>query len=94
MRNLTSNLKAYKHDFAGSCAPGPSGASQFCAQVGFSVGIFQWVPTANGKGIKKSAVIVRIQGYVRDAEKVYAKAREVCARLDSGWVPDKKSMSV
>ncbi len=46
----------------------------------FSVGVFQWLPKANG-GLKKSTTI-RVNGYVADAEAVYGKADELCERLN------------
>lgn len=84
--------EAYKHSFDGSCAPG--GAAGYSGQIGFSLGVFQWVPKSGGKGLKKSAVKVRIKGWVRDAEKVYSKAREVCQKLDAGETIGQQSISV
>lgn len=84
--------EAHKHGFDGSCAPGVSVG--FTGQIGFSLGVFQWVPKSGGKGLKKSAVKVRIKGWVRDAEKVYSKAREVCQKLDAGETISQKSISV
>ena len=49
--------KAYKHGYAGSCAPGQS---QAFMNTTFSVGIFQWLPKSSGEGLKKSAVKFRI----------------------------------
>lgn len=83
---------ANKHGFDGSCAPGSMAG--WSGQVGFSVGVFQWLPKSGGKGLKKGSVKVRIKGYMHDADKVYEKAREVCAKLDAGWVPERKSISV
>ncbi len=83
--------EAYKHGFDGSCAPGSHYSS---GQVSFSVGVFQWLPTAAGRGLKRSPVKIRIKGYMSEPERVYAAAREVCTKLDAGWVPDKKSISV
>ncbi|MCM8543427.1 MAG: hypothetical protein NE328_24370 [Lentisphaeraceae bacterium] len=47
----------------------------------FSIGIFQWLPKASGKGLKKSKTI-RVKGYVIEAQKAYKKADEVCQRLN------------
>lgn len=90
--HLGPTPEANKHGFDGSCAPGADAG--YASQVGFSVGVFQWLPKSGGKGLKRGPVKVRVKGFVRDAEKVYSKAREICAKLDSGWVPDKKSMSM
>ena len=46
----------------------------------FSIGIYQWVPKASG-GLKKSTTI-RVNGYVADAQAVYARADELCERLN------------
>lgn len=86
-----SGKVAFKHDFSGSCVPGGSGNY---GQSTFSVGIFQWLPKSGGKGLKKSAVIIRVKGYVSKPEAVYARASEFCGKLDAGWAPDKKSFSV
>lgn len=84
--------EANKHSFDGSCAPGSFGT--FHSQETFSVGIFQWVPKAGGGGLKRSAVKVRVKGYLQSAEKVYAKALEVCRKLDAGEAIKQKSISV
>lgn len=47
----------------------------------FSVGVYQWLPKANGKGLKKSKTI-RICGYVADSDSVYVKAIELCRTLN------------
>jgi hypothetical protein len=48
----------------------------------FSVGIFQWQQKASGKGLKKSPGISRVLGYTAEPDRVYAKAIELCARLN------------
>ena len=47
----------------------------------FSVGVFQWLPKAAGRGFKKSKTI-RILGYVSAPFDVYQKAAELCQRLN------------
>lgn len=79
-----------RHDFAGACVPG--GISGWSGQRTFSVGIFRWIPTANGKSRKKSAVGVRVSGSCSDPELVYAKAREIVAALDAGTYHGPKSV--
>jgi len=74
------------HDFSGSCSPG----SIMAPQKTFSVGIFKWVSKANGKGLKKSAVIHRVRGYVSDPEEVYKVAGNLCDYFDNGGVKKKK----
>ncbi len=46
----------------------------------FSVGLYQWLPKAAG-GLKRSTTI-RVSGYVARADTVYAKADELCERLN------------
>lgn len=75
--------KAYKHGYSGSCTP----KNSYATQGTFSVGIFQWIPKASGKGLKKSTVKFRIKGNVVDAEKVYCKAKELCESLNRGITP-------
>jgi hypothetical protein len=75
-------MRAYQYDFDGNCRPG---GSQMFGNSTFSVGIFQWVPKANGKGLKKSAVVKRVRGYVSSPDKVYNKAREICSILQKEW---------
>lgn len=48
----------------------------------FSVGIWQWLPKAGSKGLKRSKTI-RVNGYTAEPERVYAKARELCERLNA-----------
>lgn len=83
--------QAYKHDFSGMCAPNSKGASMHTT---FSVGIFQWLPKASGKGLKKSAVKFRVKGNVSDAKKVYAIAKMYCLLMNDGKIPQTKSMTV
>lgn len=79
------------HSFSGSCAPGNR---EYFANTTFSIGIFQWVSKAGGKGLKKSAVKYRIIGLCSNPEIVYKKAKKVCEQMDNGWVPPTKSTRV
>jgi hypothetical protein len=45
-----------------------------------SVPVFQWVPKASGRGLKKVNVC-RVCGYMLDPQAVYRKAQEICDRL-------------
>jgi hypothetical protein len=47
----------------------------------FSVGVFQWLPRASGRGLKKSTSI-RVKGYAAEHKLVYHKAAELCRRLN------------
>jgi len=51
----------------------PDGKEYFNNRT-FSVGIFQWIQKANGKGIKRSAVKKRIRGYSINPGDVYKRA--------------------
>jgi hypothetical protein len=48
----------------------------------FSVGIFQWLPKASGKGLKKSKAMARVLGYTAEPDRVYEKADDLCGRLN------------
>ncbi len=48
----------------------------------FTIGIFQWIPTANGKGVKRGKVTKRFLGERGENEIVYAKAEDYCASLE------------
>jgi Domain of unknown function (DUF4304) len=52
------------------------------AFVTFSIAIFQWQPKASGKGLKKVNAS-RVCGYGLDPQRMYAKAQEICDRLNS-----------
>lgn len=75
-----------RHDFSGSYAPGSIMASQRT----FSVGIFKWIARANGSGLKKSAVIHRVRGYVFDPDEVYGVAGNLCDYFDDGGKKKKR----
>lgn len=51
------------------------------AALTFSVGVFQWLPKASAKGLKKSKTI-RVKGYVADPGRVYEMAEQLCQRLN------------
>ena len=67
-------------DWWGACMPKSLYAG---GQRTFSVGIFQWIKTADGKRLKKSRVLRRIRGYVHDADRVYADADKICDDLNA-----------
>lgn len=68
-----------KHDYDGACKPGG-----FFRYSTFSVGIFELVPKASGKGTKRGKVKVRVSGPTESPELVYTKAAEIAALLDAG----------
>lgn len=71
---------AHKHDWSGACAP----SGNISTGGTFSVGIFVWEPTVSASGLKKSAVVYRVRGYVHDAEKVFRRAEFLCDHFDFG----------
>jgi len=81
---MASTKAAYQYDYSGACSPRDAGYTMSCKT--FSVGIFQWVPTANGKGLKKSAVVSRIKGSVSDPEDVYRRAEAKCQELQKAYL--------
>ena len=82
-------MEAYKHYFSGECAPNPDAHVHWGKT--FSVGIFQCLPKASGKGLKKGKVKYRIIGWTREPESVYEKAVQICREMDNGQFPNKKS---
>ncbi len=48
----------------------------------FSVGVFQWLPKASGKGLKRSTTI-RVNGYVADPQRAFDRADELCRQLNA-----------
>jgi hypothetical protein len=48
----------------------------------FSIAIFQWQPKASGKGLKKVNAS-RVCGYGADPQSMYAKAQDICDRLNA-----------
>jgi hypothetical protein len=47
-----------------------------------SVAIYQWLPKASGRGLKKVNA-ARVCGYLQDRQAVYCKAQEICDRLNA-----------
>ena len=78
---MKQNPKAYEYDWDGRCRPGGSDPGWET----FSVGVFQWIPKAGGKGLKRGPVVGRIRGYSADAEDVYRDADQLCKELDAKW---------
>jgi len=87
-----------KYDFEGSeslkeVEETASYLSSRYKQTFFSVGIFQWIPTKDGKGLKRSPVRVRVRGQCLYPEKVYALARQIVNELDMGAYTGKKNVT-
>jgi hypothetical protein len=86
-----STMEAGKHEFGGACDPS---SHIYHHNLTFSVGIFQWVPKAGGKGLKRTAVKVRVTGFSSRPEGVYEAARKIVAELDAGTYTGKKHVRI
>ena len=71
-----TGLSVYRWDFD---RRRPSVSSAFLT---FSIAIFQWQPKASGKGLKQVNA-GRVCGYAADPQCMYAKAQEICDRLNA-----------
>lgn len=63
-------------DFDGSCVPDPH--RPYAGQQTFSLGCFQWVRKARGRGLKRGKVMWRAKGLCSEREKVFAAAQAYC----------------
>lgn len=76
--------KAYEWDFDGSCAPKEDGSDiRFHGQEKFTLGVFQWVPRASGKGLKRGKVVHRIKGDCNNPRSAYEAARAFVAKKNA-----------
>jgi len=92
---MTDRKQEGKHDYSGSYDPNALVKPPYSGSARtFSVGIFKWLPRANGKGLKKSAVVYRIRGLRSYPEEVYDAAERCCTYLDNGGKYPTKSISV
>ena len=80
--------EAGKHGFDGACAP----ENTKCRFETFSVSVFQWIPKASGRGLKRGTAKVRVKGSTDRPEIVFAKAREIAAALDAGTYTGPKNV--
>ena len=80
-----SEAKPYEFDWDGGCIPAEGLKDCSCENRTFSVGIFQWIPKKDGKGLKRGKAIKRIRGYSSNPEEVYRKAEGICKGLNEQW---------
>ena len=81
-----------QHGYSGQCAPHTGCGISYKT---FSVGIFEVVPTANGRGTKRGgAVKVRVRGLVSDPRAVYDVAAKIVEKLDAGTYAGPKNVDV
>lgn len=81
-----------QHGYSGQCAP----TDKFwIGYKTFSVGIFEVVPTASGKGTKRGgAAKVRVRGLVSNPQDVYDAAQRIVEQLDAGTYAGPKNVDV
>jgi len=56
--------------------------------------VFEWLPKASGKGLKKGPVKVRVSGPARFPDIVEREAKRVVAALDAGTYTGPKRITV
>jgi hypothetical protein len=84
-------MKAGRHYFDGACAPWP-GHKGWWEHKTISVGIFKAVLTAKGDKCKRGPVLYRVKGRLAQADQVFARATEICQRMNiEQWYETKKS---
>ena len=59
-----------------------------------SVGIFKWIPTWDGKRLRKSAVVHRVRGPVAAEKRIRSEAEKICDLLDADEVMGRKTTTV
>lgn len=81
-----------QHGYSGQCAP----TDKFwIGYKTFSVGIFEVVTTANGRGTKRGgAVKVRVRGLMTNPQAVYDAAQRIVEQLDAGTYSGPKNVTV
>lgn len=82
-----------QHDFGGRCDP-YSWDVAITGQKSFSVGIFEYVTTKNGAGLKRGPVKVRVTGPVSYPASVYRAALAIVDALDAGEYQGPKRVTV
>jgi Ni,Fe-hydrogenase III small subunit len=80
-----------QHGYSGSCAPDTGCGIGYST---FSVGIFEVVPTASGKGTKRGPVKVRVRGLMTNPQAVYDAAQRIVEQLDAGTYSGPKNVTV
>lgn len=80
------------HDWSGMCMPTVEEPHRRVSS--FSVGVFRWLRTKDGKRFKRSKALFRLKGSTSHPGLVYEAAERWCDRLDQdpGAVPGIKSL--
>ena len=79
------------HGWSGSCAPG--GLCPYRTET-FSVGCFEWLPSAKQGTAKKGKCKVRVYGQTDNPQPVYEEAERICRELDAGTYTGPKTIRV
>jgi len=82
-----------KHGWQGALAPDGGVKNRYAPET-FLVGVFEWVPVASGKGLKKGVAKVRITGWTNAPESVRLVANHVRDQLDAGAWTGPKAIDV
>jgi hypothetical protein len=77
-------------EWSGMCDPGVG----FCTHETFSVGIYELIPKASGKGTKRGKVQVRVSGFISQGRDVYNLAAEIAKKLEAGTYSGPKNVKV
>ena len=79
------------HGWSGSCAP----CSRYsCRNKTFSVGCFEWLPSAKKGMAKKGKVKVRVYGRKDNPVPVFEEAGRICQELDAGAYAGPKTVRI
>ena len=73
------NAIAEEWDYDGYCAPHNTSSDAFET---FTLGVFQWLPKASRKGLKRGKVVERIKGTRHNPSLAYDKAERRIAELN------------
>ena len=79
---MTDSPRPFEWAFDGAGAPREEWTGR--GYKTFSLGIFQWVPKASGKGLKRGKVIRRVYGTRDNPARAYGRARAICNALNEG----------
>lgn len=75
-------MKVGTHAFDGAFSP--SKKKRYSHITTFSVGVFEWIPTKDGKDVKRGPVKVRVRGLIGRSDAIFSKARDIVDDLDAG----------
>lgn len=87
----TQTPEAYKYDFDGACAPHQPHYTGNCET--FTLGVFQWLPKAGNKGLKRGRVFYRIKGFRGFASQAYETARAFVAKHNEREARDRAALA-